>query len=97
MKNNNGFTLIEILVVLFIITSLSFLIIPNIYNQKEDADIKTCNNYIQLANTQLELYQLNNGVEPTLTQLVTEGYLVSETCPNGKSLVIINGVVVLEE
>lgn len=90
----NGFTLIEMLLVLAIIGSLLFLIVPNLTVQKSNADIKSCNAYIELVRTQMQLYELDNDVIPTVQDLVDNNYIKSTACPNGKVLTIIGGEVV---
>ncbi|MBF0786736.1 MULTISPECIES: competence type IV pilus major pilin ComGC [unclassified Streptococcus] len=68
-----GFTLIEMLVVLFIISILLLLFIPNISKQKET--VKQAGNaaVVKVVEGQAELYELQNGREASLSKLVEAG------------------------
>jgi len=91
MKQNKeaGFTLIEMLIVLMIITVLIILLIPNLSTRSEDVHSRGCEALINTVQAQVQAYQLDKGKLPTsLTQLATENYIEEEqkTCPNEKEL-----------
>lgn len=93
MLNEKGFTLIEMLIVLFIISVLLLVTIPNITKSNEAVEDKGCEALVELVETQMELYKINdeNGKYPeSITELTTEGYLESHqtTCPNGDAITI---------
>lgn len=85
--NKRAFTLAEVLLVLVMISGLMFLIIPNVNNTKSNIDDKTCKAYIELVNSQIQNYYLENGHYPeNLGELVDNNYLRSTTCPNGSEI-----------
>lgn len=96
LKNQKGFTLIEMLIVMLIITVLIAIAIPNVTKQSSAVDEKGCKAFVQMVQGQVESYRMDLKVVPTLTDLVTEGYLkTGETeCPNGDVVNIsVEGVV----
>lgn len=96
LKNQKGFTLIEMLIVMLIITVLIAIAIPNVTKQSTAVDEKGCKAFVQMVQGQVESYRMDLKVVPTLSDLVTEGYLkTGETdCPNGDVVNIsVDGVV----
>ncbi|WP_298829313.1 competence type IV pilus major pilin ComGC [uncultured Planococcus sp.] len=96
LKNQKGFTLIEMLIVMLIITVLIAIAIPNVTKQSSAVDEKGCKAFVQMVQGQVESYRMDLKVVPTLTDLVSEGYLkTGETdCPNGDVVTIsVDGVV----
>ncbi|RCW65383.1 competence type IV pilus major pilin ComGC [Saliterribacillus persicus] len=85
IKNENGFTLIEMLVVLAVISILLILFIPNLASKNEEIQTKGCEALIELGENQLLSYKLDNGgVSPTnLEELINKGYMKSISCDNG--------------
>lgn len=80
MKNKivKGFTLIEMLVVLLIISVLILLFVPNLSKQK-DAVKNTGNGaVVKVVTSQAELYQLEHTDEPTLSKLVSSGNITQK-------------------
>ena len=96
LKNQRGFTLIEMLIVMLIITVLIAIAIPNVTKQSSAVDEKGCKAYVQMVQGQVESYRMDMKAVPTLANLVTEGYLkTGETeCPHGDAVNIsVDGVV----
>ncbi|MRG86576.1 competence type IV pilus major pilin ComGC [Salinibacillus xinjiangensis] len=74
MKNEKGFTLIEMLVVLMIISILLLITIPNVTKHNELIDTKGCEAYKEMVESQIQVYKIENGVNPTdLTQIDLDG------------------------
>ena len=96
LKNQRGFTLIEMLIVMLIITVLIAIAIPNVSKQTSAVDEKGCLAFVQMVQGQVESYRMDIKAVPTMADLVTEGYLkTNETnCPNGDVVNIsVDGVV----
>lgn len=96
LKNQRGFTLIEMLIVMLIITVLIAIAIPNVSKQTSAVDEKGCKAFVQMVQGQVESYRMDVKAIPTMADLVTEGYLkTNETnCPNGDVVNIsVDGVV----
>lgn len=74
----SGFTLIEMLVVLLIVSVLILLFVPNIAKHKEGVDKKANEAIQQIIETQRELYQLEKNQVPSLEQLLKENYITKE-------------------
>ena len=68
MKDNKGFTLIEIMVVLIIIGLLASIVVPRLMGRTEEA--KRTKTAVQIRNFQsaLDLYKLDSGNYPTTDQ-----------------------------
>ncbi|MDD5434106.1 MAG: type II secretion system major pseudopilin GspG [Nitrospira sp.] len=68
MKKEDGFTLIEIMVVLIIIGLLAGIVVPRLMGRTEEA--KHTKTIVQIKNLQsaLDLYKLDNGYYPTTDQ-----------------------------
>lgn len=95
-KNQKGFTLVEMLIVLMIITVLILLIIPNLANRSADVHDKGCDALVGLVQSQVSAYQLDKGSLPSsLDNLVDEEYIEAEqtACQNGTDLSYSNGIV----
>ncbi len=67
-RRTNGFTLIEIMVVVVILGILGALIVPNIIGRPDEARVTAARSDIQQIASSLELYRLDNGVYPSTDQ-----------------------------
>lgn len=67
-KRLQGFTLIEVMVVLLIIGIMAGIIAPQILGSQEEAQLKKAAVDIQQLETALERYKLSNNVFPTTEQ-----------------------------
>lgn len=96
MKNQRGFTLIEMLIVMLIITVLIAIAIPNVTKQSASVDEKGCKAYVHMVQGQVESYRMDFKAVPTVANLVTEGFLKEgeTSCPNGAPISISDGGVV---
>ena len=68
MKQQRGFTLIEILVVITILAILGALIVPKIMDRPNDARVTAAKQDIGSLLQALKLYKLDNGRYPTTEQ-----------------------------
>jgi len=67
-KNNRGFTLIELMVVIVILGILAGLIVPRIMGRPEEAKQLKAKLTIESLETSLRLYKLDNGTYPSTEQ-----------------------------
>lgn len=90
MKNQKGFTLIEMMIVLLVISVLLIVTVPNIAKHSSNINSKGCEAYIKLVEAQVQAYKIEKNDIPTLAQLETGGYLKSKegVCPDGKTIQI---------
>lgn len=90
IKQQAGFTLIEMLIVLLIISILILITIPNVTKHFTTIDKKGCTAYISMVQGQVEAYRVDFMAYPTLEDLVAEGYLKENetTCPNKEEIEI---------
>ncbi len=67
-KNQKGFTLIEIMVVVIILGLLAGLVLPRILGQEEKAKVEAAKVQIRSLENALSLFKLDNGFYPTTDQ-----------------------------
>lgn len=67
-RHQQGFTMIEIMVVMAIIGGIMALVAGNIMTSADDARIKTTKNQIKLVEGALDMYKLHNFRYPTTEQ-----------------------------
>lgn len=83
LKKEAGFTLIEMLIVLAIISLLLILVVPNLTEQNQTLTNNSEEVLIQMAENQTQAYYLEKGKYPdSIEQLVTEGYLKTDKLSN---------------
>ena len=68
MKNSKGFTLLEIIVVVFILSLLAAIVAPKIIGRTDDARITEAKIQIKNLETALKLFKLDNGFYPSTEQ-----------------------------
>lgn len=67
-RKQQGFTLLEIMVVIVILGLLAAMVLPNVLGNKESADIKKAVADIVALENALDMYKLDNSVYPTTEQ-----------------------------
>ncbi|GEM04410.1 hypothetical protein HMI01_13980 [Halolactibacillus miurensis] len=79
LRNNNGFTLIEMLIVMSIIAVLLILITPKLADHQESITRKSDDAIVGFVNTQIQAFYLDEGQFPsTLDDLVSHDYIDAE-------------------
>lgn len=89
-----GYTLLEMIVVVMIISVLFLLAIPNVNKVMDTIDNKACDALTKVVDTAIIQFKLDYGVPPNNIQdLVNAGYISDQqkTCSNGKALRIVGG------
>lgn len=95
-KKEDGFTLIEMLIVLTIISLLIILIIPNIATKSKEVNKKGCEALKSLVQAQADAYYLDKGDYPeTIRELEEKDYITDNQteCKSGEKLDISKGIV----
>ncbi|CRH17758.1 competence type IV pilus major pilin ComGC [Carnobacterium maltaromaticum] len=96
--NNKGFTLVEMILVLFVISVLLILVIPNVVQQKKKIDNQGTEALMTVIETQIELFLLEKepGIEVSFAALKADNYLKQKQIDNAinKGLSIENNQVV---
>ncbi|WP_404453412.1 competence type IV pilus major pilin ComGC [Oceanobacillus kapialis] len=95
-NNNRGFTLIEMLIVLMIISILILLFIPSLSGKSQEVDAKGCEALVAVVQAQVDAYYLDKREYPaTLDILVENNYITAEqkTCSNNELLGYADGKV----
>jgi general secretion pathway protein G len=68
MKNQKGFTLIELMVVLIILGLLATIVLPKFLGSEEKAKREVVKTQIRSLESALDAYRLDNGFYPTTDQ-----------------------------
>lgn len=63
-EDEEGFTLLEMLIVLFILGLLLLVIIPNVTKHQDSAESKGEDAFVSTVQTQVDLYKLDTGSSP---------------------------------
>ncbi|MDQ0481679.1 competence type IV pilus major pilin ComGC [Guptibacillus hwajinpoensis] len=96
VKQEKGFTLIEMMIVIMIISVLLLIAVPSLTKNNEVVEGKSCEATVKVAQTQVAAYKADKKTYPaSMDVLVSDGYLDMDeaTCPGGQTLTITNGKV----
>lgn len=95
IKNEFGFSLIEMMIVLLIISVLILIAIPNVTKHSKSIDAKGCDAYLAMVQGQVEAYKMEKLKYPENLEALKDGEYFSETpqCPDGTQLKVVNGKV----
>ena len=80
-----GFTLLEMLIVLLIISVLILLFVPNLAKHKETVDKKGNEAIVKIVESQIELYTLEKNKTPSLNIQQKSNEQVSRIHINGNT------------
>lgn len=96
LKNQFGFTLIEMMIVLLVISVLILLAIPNVTKRAAEIDETGCDALEQMVEGQVQAYKLKNKENPANANALIPDYLESQDdlkCSDGRTIVVSNGAV----
>jgi competence protein ComGC len=89
VKNEQGFTLIEMLIVMLVLSVLLIITVPNVMKNQEAVNSKGCDAYVKMVEGQVQAYKLKEGSMPSMENLISSGFLKEDVkCPEGKTAVI---------
>lgn len=89
IKNDKGFTLIEMMIVLLVISMLLIITIPNVTKHNSKINSKGCEAFIQMVQAQVQAYEIEEKKLPAdISALKIAGYLEETSCPNGDAIQI---------
>ncbi|HWJ80312.1 MAG TPA: competence type IV pilus major pilin ComGC [Niallia sp.] len=100
MRNEKGFTLIEMMIVLVVISILLLITIPNITKHNSKINNTGCDAMLKMVQAEVQSYYMEHKEYPkSMEDLVKEDYITEKqkTCPNGKSFIIKDGQVELSK
>ena len=100
IRNNKGFTLVEMMIVLLIISVLILVTIPNVTKQSASIDSKGCEALVKMVEGQVGSYKIDHKKVPVnMEQLIEDDYLTdsNKTCSNGNEIIITDGIVSVQE
>jgi len=99
-KNERGFTLIEMLIVLMIISVLIILIVPNLSGKSEEVNEKGCEALVAVVQAQVDTFYLDYDRYPEdLMELQNKEYITDNqrSCSDQQKLQYKNGRVYIDE
>lgn len=70
-----GFTLVEMLIVLLVVSVLLLLFVPNLSKQKENIEVSGGRALVKVVESQAELYELNHDGSASLSALVAGEFI----------------------
>lgn len=89
-----GFTLLEMVVVVIIVSILFLLTVPNVSRVINSVDNRACSALTKVVDSAIAQFKLDYGTMPnSMEDLRNAGYITSEqmNCSNGKTLSIQDG------
>ncbi|WP_094763124.1 competence type IV pilus major pilin ComGC [Bacillus andreraoultii] len=96
-KNDKGFTLIEMMIVLFVITILLLITIPNVTKHQSSISSKGCEGLENMVQAEIQAYQIDHNKLPTSISDLKGGYLKEEpVCPDGRKIIVRDGEAVIQ-
>jgi competence protein ComGC len=90
VKNENGFTLIEMMIVMLIISVLLIITIPNVTKHSANINNKGCQAFVDMVQSQVQSYEMEKNKIPAISDLKDAEYISNDQCPDGKTMVIID-------
>jgi competence protein ComGC len=106
-KNEEGFTLIEMMIVIMIISVLLLIVVPSMSKNNTVVKQRSCDATIQVIEAQVAAYEAETGTQASsLADLVNNEYFNSESynsateefiCTDGREITVANGKLVENE
>ena len=93
INKEEGFTLIEMMIVLLIISVLVLIAIPNVTKHSQSIDEKGCKAYVKMVEGQIAAYKMDHHKYPDDIDGLKDYLPKGASCPDGRTIIIENGVV----
>ncbi len=93
-KKHNGFTILEMMIVMLVVAVLLIITLPNIQQKEKIIRNKGCSAMLEVINSQILLFEIEHDRTPSdVSELLAEGYLkeAQTVCPDGSTPYIENG------
>lgn len=90
----NGFTILEMMIVMLVIALLLLITLPNIQQKEKIIRAKGCEALLDIVDSQILLYEIDHLETPgSISDLIGEGYLDEgqNRCPDGSEVYIAGG------
>lgn len=90
----NGFTILEMMIVMLVIALLLLITLPNIQQKEKIIRAKGCEALLDIVDSQILLYEIDHLKTPgSISDLIGEGYLDEgqNKCPDGSEVYIAGG------
>lgn len=78
LRDDEGFTLIEMLIVVMIVSFLLLLVVTNIKGVEETVKNTTDEGIVQTVESQMVIYEMKENKKPTPTDLEQAGYITDK-------------------
>lgn len=94
MKNEKGFTVLEMILVLSVISLIFLITLPNIQQKNKIIRSRGCEALTAVVDSQILLYEVENLETPSsIDELIDGGYLKEgqNRCPDGSMIEVIDG------
>ncbi|WP_317633812.1 competence type IV pilus major pilin ComGC [Perspicuibacillus lycopersici] len=90
IKEQAAFTLIEMMIVLFVISILLLITIPNVTSQHASISEKGCEGLINMVQGEVQAYWIDHSKKPESITDLTDGDYLKEApiCPDGTKIII---------
>ena len=100
LAREDGFTLIEMMIVLLVISVLILIAIPNVMKRAETIDDTGCEALVKMVEGQVQAYRLELRKTPANAgELIAADFLDDNpnalTCSDGRTLAVNNGNVII--
>ncbi len=88
-----GFTILEMILVLTVITIIVLISLPNISQKKDLINDVGCKALIEVVDSQILAYEIDGRRVSSIDDLIKAGLITEKqaTCPNGTRIYIENG------
>lgn len=88
LKQQHGFTLIEMLIVLMIISILLMIAVPSMTKSNQVVKAKSCEATIKLVQSQVAAYNVENATPLSNLSTLEGDYVDTTKCPDGSQLIL---------